>query len=66
MDAKGMRAKLLELFTEYDPVIKEIVSEVLAVEQEYLSMTRPRGAKERIGDIVDRVAKDEIGQHQTI
>lgn len=63
MKRMGMKAKLLELFKKYDEPIREIVSEALAVEQEHLSMKNPRGAKERVSDIVDRVAKDEIGQH---
>jgi len=58
---KGMKARLFELFKEFDPVIQEIVSDVLEVEQEYLSMKTPRGAKEKVRDILDRVVRDETG-----
>lgn len=63
MQAVGMRVRLLELFRKYDEPIQEIVSDVLAVEQEYLSMKRPKGARVKVDGIVDRVARDEIGQH---
>jgi hypothetical protein len=63
MQVVGMRARLLELFRNYDDPIQEIVADVLAVEQEYLSMKKPKGAKVKVDDIVDRVARDETGQH---
>lgn len=59
MQPIGKKGTLLALFGQYSKPIREIVSDVLAVEQEYLSWKKPRGAKERVADIVDRVAKYE-------
>lgn len=59
MPASSMQEKVLALFKDYDPQIREIIADVLAVEQEHLSMKNPRGAVEKIEDIIDRVAKYE-------
>ena len=63
MSGSLMQEKVLALFKDYDPRIQEVIAEVLAVEQEHLSMKNPRGAVEKIEDIIDRVAKDETRQH---
>lgn len=60
MLGSSMQKKVLGLFKDYDPKIQEIIAEVLNIEQEHLSMKNPRGAVERIEDVIDRVAKDEI------
>lgn len=60
MLGSSMQKKVLELFKDYDPKIQEIIAEVLNIEQEHLSMKNPRGAVERIEDVIDRVAKHEI------
>lgn len=54
-----LQEKVLALFKEYDPRIQEIIAEVLALEQQHLSMKNPRGVVEKIEDVIDRVAKDE-------
>ena len=59
MPASLLQEKVLALFKDYDPQIREVIAEVLGVEQEHLSMKNPRGAVEKIKDIIDRVAKDE-------
>lgn len=59
MAGSSLQEKVLALFKDYDPKIREVIAEALIVEQEHLSMKNPRGAVEKIEDILDRVAKDE-------
>lgn len=54
------RDRLRKLFTEYDPAIQTIIAEVLHLEQEHITMDKPR-LKEPIDEIVDQVAKQELG-----
>lgn len=53
-----LKDRLLELFREYERDVREVISEVLILEQEHISMERPR-VKEQIKDIIDRVVRDE-------
>ena len=53
-----LRDHLLELFRECDEDIQEVIADVLILEQEHISMDRPR-VKDQIKHIIDRVAKDE-------
>ncbi len=57
-----LQQRLRELFAGYPEPIQEIVFEVLAKEQEYISMARPRGVKEDIGLIVNTVASRVAGR----
>ena len=50
--------RLSQLFTEYDPVIQTLISEVLTLEQAYISMERPH-VKEQIDQIISRLAVKE-------
>jgi len=54
-----LREKLNQLFTLYDPAIQAIISEVLTLEQAYISMDRPH-IKEQIDQIISRVANKEL------
>ena len=63
MPGSSMQEKVLALFKDYDPQIREIIAEALVIEQEHLSMKNPRGAVESIEDVIDRVAKDETRKH---
>jgi hypothetical protein len=54
------KERLRKLFTAYDPAIQRVISEVLIVEQEHISIDRPR-VKDQIEEIIDRVAKQELG-----
>jgi len=58
-----LQEKVMALFKDYPPAIQEILGEVLEIEQEHLNMKNPRGAVEKIEDVVDRVAKDETRKH---
>lgn len=50
--------RLQELFGEYEEDVQQVIAEVLTLEQEHISMERPR-VKEQIRQIIDRVVKDE-------
>lgn len=54
------KERLRKLFSTYDPAIQQVISEVLIVEQEHISIDRPR-VKDQIDNIIDRVAKQELG-----
>lgn len=53
-----LRDRLVELFKEYDVDIQEVITSVLILEQEHISMKRPR-VKDQIKEIIDRVVRDE-------
>ncbi len=54
-----LRERLNQLFTLYDPAIQALISEVLTLEQAYISMERPH-IKEPIDQIVSRLASKEL------
>lgn len=54
------RDRLRALFREYDPAIQTIIAEVLQLEQEHITMDRPR-LKDQIDEIIEGVAKQELG-----
>lgn len=54
-----LKERLLELFRKYDADVQEVIAEVVTLEQEHISMKNPRGIKEKIKEVIDRVAKDE-------
>ncbi len=54
-----MKDRLKALFQTYDPPIQAIISEVLAIEQENISMERPR-VKDNIDFVIGLVAKKEL------
>lgn len=63
----SLQKQILSLFEDVDPALKEVVTEVMLVEQEFIHMERPRGVMERIDQVLDRVAKDilkEEGNHE--
>jgi hypothetical protein len=56
--------RLRQLFTAYDPTIQTIISEVLTLEQEHISMERPR-IKDQIDEIISRVASKVVERTET-
>lgn len=54
-----LKDQLQKLFDNYDPAIKKIILGVLTVEQEHISMERPR-VKDDIDAIVSSVANREL------
>ena len=53
--------QIRKLFDDYDLAIQEVISGVLTVEQEHISMQRPR-VKAEIDTIVTRVAERELAR----
>ena len=56
-----LKDRLKELFADYDPAIQAVISGVLSVEQEHISMQRPR-VKDDIDFIIDLVANKELSR----
>ena len=53
-----LNERLNDLFNFYDPAIQKLISEVLMLEQAYISMERPH-IKDQIDQIVSRAANKE-------
>lgn len=63
----SLQKQILNLFEDIDPELKEVVADVLLIEQEFIHMERPRGVMERIDQVLDRVASQvlkEEGSHE--
>ncbi len=63
----SLHKQILSLFEDIDPELKEVVVDVLLIEQEFIHMERPRGVMERIDQVLDRVARHalkEEGNHE--
>jgi hypothetical protein len=54
------RERLRNLFINYDSAIQAIIDQVLQLEQEHITMDRPR-LKDQIDEIIEDVAKQELG-----
>lgn len=54
-----LKDRLVTLFKEYDPEIQIIIARVLTLEQEHISMERPR-IKEDVDAIIAQVANDQL------
>ena len=48
---------------EYEPDVQDVIAEVLALEQEHISMERPR-VKQPIRQIIDRVVRDRLDEQE--
>ena len=56
-----LRERLNELFTLYDPTIQKLISEVLMLEQTFISLDKDKPRwKEPLDQIVTRIAKKEL------
>lgn len=53
------KERLSNLFESFDPAVKNIILGVLDIEQEHISMEKPR-VKEHIDEIISVVAKKEV------
>lgn len=53
------KERLTNLFESFDPAIRNIILGVLDIEQEHISMERPR-VKDQIDEIVSTAAKKEV------
>ena len=54
-----IKERLTKLFEKYDPAVQAVISGVLSVEQEHISMKRPR-VKDEIDYVVTLVANQEL------
>ncbi len=53
----GLQKQLLDLFSDVDPSVREVVIRVLGVEQSLIHLERPHGVMEQIDHILETVAK---------
>lgn len=53
------KERLTNLFESFDPTVRSIILGVLDIEQEHISMEKPR-VKEHIDEIISAVAKKEL------
>lgn len=53
------KERLTNLFETFDPAVRNIILGVLDIEQEHISMERPR-VKDQIDEIVTAAAKREV------
>lgn len=60
-----LKDQLRELFVDYDPTLQSIIEEILTLEQEHISMKRPRGVPEQVDEIITRAANKEIARAET-
>jgi len=54
-----LQDRLKELFLTYEPAIQRIIHEVGEIEQQHISMERPR-VKDQIDEIVTRIARQQL------
>jgi hypothetical protein len=55
-----LKDRLKELFKGYDPAVQRVIREVGEIEQQYISMERPRGIMKDIDEMITRIAKEEL------
>jgi len=55
-----LRDRIATLFQKHDPALRQVILDVLEVEQEFISMERPRGIYDRIDEIVSKTAEIEL------
>lgn len=55
------KERLAKLFETFDPDVRSIILGVLDIEQEHISMEKPR-VKEHIDEIVSAAAKKELAK----
>ena len=55
-----LKDRLKELFKGHPPAIQQIIREVGEIEQQYISMEKPRGIMKDIDEMLTRIAKEEL------
>lgn len=53
----GLQKQLLDLFSDLEPDVREVVKRVLEIEQSLIHLERPHGVMEQIDQILEIVAK---------
>lgn len=55
-----LKDRLKELFKGYPPAVQQIIREVGEIEQQYISMEKPRGIMKDIDEMLTRIANEEL------
>lgn len=55
-----LKDRLKALFKSYDPAIRQVIYEIGDIEQQYISMERPRGVMKDIDEAITRIARQEL------
>jgi len=55
-----LRDRLKALFKSYDPAVRQVIYEIGDIEQQYISMERPRGIMKDIDEAITRIARQEL------
>ncbi|HFQ93579.1 MAG TPA: hypothetical protein ENK32_06190 [Anaerolineae bacterium] len=59
-----LRDRLKELFKNYDPAVRQVIYEVGEIEQQFISMERPRGIYDKIDEVISRIAEEELKRQE--
>ena len=59
-----LRDRLKELFKNYDPAVRQVIYEVGEIEQQFISMERPRGIYDKIEEVISRIAEEELKRQE--
>lgn len=55
-----LKDRLRALFKSYDPAVRQVIYEIGDIEQQYISMDRPRGIMKDIDEVITRIARQEL------
>lgn len=55
-----LKDRLKALFKSYDPAVRQVIYEIGDIEQQYISMERPRGIMKDIDEAITRIARQEL------
>lgn len=55
-----LKDRLRALFKSYDPAVRQVIYEIGDIEQQYISMERPRGIMKDIDEVITRIARQEL------
>ncbi|MCC6604718.1 MAG: hypothetical protein IT327_16030 [Anaerolineae bacterium] len=55
-----LKDRLRALFKSYDPAVRQVIYEIGDIEQQYISMERPRGIMKDIDEAITRIARQEL------
>lgn len=59
-----LRDRLKDLFKNYDPAVRQVIYEIGEIEQQFISMERPRGIYDKIDEVISRIAEEELKRQE--
>ncbi len=59
-----LRDRLKTLFKNYNPAVRQVIYEVGEIEQQFISMERPRGIYDKIDEVITRIAEEELKRQE--